>query len=81
MSLCATPMPAGSTTPTIGKSSNWTAHSWAGACFCPHDNEQPFTRSLGGVKIPAAIKKVRVRGHDKRHSYGGKQLVIPLPID
>jgi len=42
----------------------------------PHDNEQPFTRSLGGVKIPAAIKKVRVRGHDKRHSYGGKQLVI-----
>lgn len=46
-----------------------------------HDTEQPFTRSLGGVKIPAAIKKVRVRGHDKRHGYGGKELVIALPID
>ena len=23
----------------------------------PHENEQPFTRSLGGVKIPRHIKK------------------------
>lgn len=45
----------------------------------PHDNEQPFTRSLGGVKIPANISRVRVRGHDKVHKYGGKELVIDLP--
>ncbi|MBT3553082.1 MAG: hypothetical protein HOO19_06200 [Rhodospirillaceae bacterium] len=45
----------------------------------PHDNEQPFTRSLSGVKIPTATKKVRVRGHDKQHGYGGKELLIALP--
>ena len=47
----------------------------------PHVGEQPFTRSLVGVKIPAAIKKARVRGHNMRHGYGRKELVIPLPID
>jgi hypothetical protein len=47
----------------------------------PHVNEQPFTRSLGGVKIPAATRKVRVRGHDKLHGHGGKELMIALPID
>jgi hypothetical protein len=47
----------------------------------PHDHEQPFTRGLGGVKIPNPIRKVRVRGHDKRHGHGGKELVIQLPID
>lgn len=45
----------------------------------PHDNEQPFTRSLGGVKIPPGITQVKVRGHDKVHKYGGKELVIDLP--
>ena len=47
----------------------------------PHVGEQPFTRSLVGVQIPAAITKVRLRGHDKRHGYGGKELVIELPTD
>lgn len=47
----------------------------------PHDNEQPFTRSLGGVKIRSSTQKVRVRGHDKVHGYGGKELVIDLPIN
>jgi hypothetical protein len=45
----------------------------------PHENEQPFTRSLSGVKIPAGIKQVTIRGHDKVHKYGGKELVINLP--
>ena len=47
----------------------------------PHVGEQPFTRSLVGVQIPAAITKVRLRGHDKRHGYGGKELVIELPTN
>ena len=49
----------------------------------PHVGEQPFTRSLVGVQIqiPAAITKVRLRGHDKRHEYGGKELVIELSTD
>lgn len=29
----------------------------------PHEHEQPFTRSLGGIAIPAAIKTVFIRTH------------------
>ncbi len=44
----------------------------------PHDNEQPFTRSLGGVRIPADMPKVRVRAHDKVHGYGGAEMEIDM---
>jgi hypothetical protein len=47
--------------------------------FHPHVNEQPFTRSLSGVKIPATIKKIRVRAGDLVHGYGGREAVITLP--
>ena len=46
--------------------------------FHPHVNEQPFTRSLGGVKIPAGIAKVRVRAGDLVHGYGGKEVVLEV---
>jgi len=46
--------------------------------FHPHVHEQPFTRSLGGVKIPAAIKQVTIRAHDKVHGYGGKEMTVKL---
>jgi len=36
----------------------------------PHVAEQPFTRSLYDVLIPANSEKVYVRGHDKVHGYG-----------
>ncbi len=29
----------------------------------PHENEQPFTRSLSGVQIPEGSKKVFIRAH------------------
>ncbi|HKJ63387.1 MAG TPA: hypothetical protein VKA94_15550 [Hyphomicrobiales bacterium] len=45
----------------------------------PHENEQPFTRSLGGVEIPAGIATVRVRAHDKIEGYGGKEMTLELP--
>ena len=45
----------------------------------PHENEQPFTRSLGGVKIPADISAVTIRAHDLVHGYGGKTVRIDLP--
>jgi len=45
----------------------------------PHDNEQPFTRSLVGVKIPGDLFEVVVRAHDLVHEYGGKELVVKLP--
>ena len=44
----------------------------------PHDNEQPFTRNLGGVRIPADLSKVRVRAHDKVHGYGGREMEIDM---
>ena len=44
----------------------------------PHDNEQPFTRSLAGVKIPAEIDEVTVRAHDLVHEYGGKTVTVAL---
>ena len=35
----------------------------------PHDNEQPFTRSLSGVLIPEGINKVKIRARDSKHGY------------
>jgi hypothetical protein len=44
----------------------------------PHANEQPFTRALGNVKIPAGLSEVVVRAHDSVHQYGGSERVIGL---
>jgi hypothetical protein len=44
----------------------------------PHETEQPFTRSLGGVSIPAGIDRVIVRAHDSVHLYGGAVLEMTL---
>jgi hypothetical protein len=45
----------------------------------PHENEQPFTRSLANVRIPGNLSKVIVRAHDLIHEYGGKEIVAALP--
>lgn len=45
----------------------------------PHMDEQPFTRSLGGVAIPAGLSRVRVRAHDSVHGYGGEEITVSLP--
>lgn len=45
----------------------------------PHDNEQPFTRSQGGIAIPAETKKVIIRAHDLVHGFGGKEMMVELP--
>jgi len=45
----------------------------------PHVNEQPFTRSLSGVKIPAALTTVTIRAHDSVHKYGGKEMTVKVP--
>ncbi len=44
-----------------------------------HQTEQPFTRDLYGIKIPADIKKVRIQGRDQKYSYGGKIMDVSLP--
>jgi hypothetical protein len=45
----------------------------------PHVNEQPFTRSLGRVDLPAGIETVTIRAHDSVHGYGGRELTVDLP--
>lgn len=44
----------------------------------PHENEQPFTRSLRGVPIPSDIARVTVRAHDNVHGYGGAEQTIDM---
>jgi hypothetical protein len=44
-----------------------------------HQNEQPFTRDLYGVKVPAEVKKVVVQARDGKYGYGGKSVEVVLP--
>lgn len=45
----------------------------------PHETEQPFTRGVSGVAIPAGIDRVTVRAHCKVHEYGGAEMTVELP--
>ena len=44
----------------------------------PHENEQPFTRSLGGVQVPAGVTRLTLRAHDSVHGLGGQEVTIEL---
>ncbi len=44
----------------------------------PHVDEQPFTRSQGGIKIPGSIREVLVRAKCQRHGFGGQEITVPL---
>lgn len=44
----------------------------------PHDNEQPFTRSLT-LAIPANIETVTIRANDSVHELGGKEMQVSVP--
>ena len=45
----------------------------------PHVDEQPFTRSLSGVRIPDGISEVTIRGRDSVHGFGGIEKQVKLP--
>jgi len=47
--------------------------------YHPHENEQPFTRSLSGVVIPAGTKAVKVRAKDSKHGYSVEEYTVQLP--
>lgn len=45
----------------------------------PHVNEQPFTRSLSGVEVPAHIDQVWIRASDSVH--GDAESLYPLSLE
>lgn len=44
-----------------------------------HADEQPFTRDLYGVKIPAGVRAVVIQARDQKFGYGGKTVEVALP--
>lgn len=47
--------------------------------FHPHETEQPFTRDLYNVRIPANVTQVRIRARHKPKGYDGKTLTVKIP--
>lgn len=45
----------------------------------PHVQEQPFTRSLSGVRVPAGVDTVTIRARDSEHGFGGRTVEVTLP--
>ena len=44
----------------------------------PHENEQPFTRSLSGVKIPKGTKQVQSQARDLPHGWNEDTTIVTL---
>jgi hypothetical protein len=44
----------------------------------PHETEQPFTRSQGGIFIEPGVTVVTVRAHDLVDGFGGREIVVDL---
>ena len=44
----------------------------------PHEQEQPFTRSLSGVVIPAGESKVKIRARDSKHGYSEQEFIVDI---
>lgn len=44
----------------------------------PHVNEQPFTRSLGGVRIPEGVSTVEIEARDKVHGWASEKFTLDL---
>ena len=46
--------------------------------YHPHQDEQPFTRSLAGVQIPADATVVSIEAHCKVHGWSPQRLRVDL---
>lgn len=44
----------------------------------PHVNEQPFTRSLGGVAIPVGESQVQIQARDNLDGWAGELVTLDL---
>ena len=47
--------------------------------YHPHVDEQPFTRSLSGVEIPAGTTRVKIRAKDLKHGYSNDEYIVRIP--
>lgn len=45
----------------------------------PHVSEQPFTRSLSGVQIPAGVSAVEIEARDSVHGWNAERFTLTLP--
>jgi hypothetical protein len=46
--------------------------------YHPHVDEQPFTRSLGGVSVPDGLDTVYIEARTNRDGWGDARFPIPL---
>ena len=44
-----------------------------------HQGEQPFTRDLYAVPIPAGVRTVTIQARDQKYGYGGRSVSVQLP--
>jgi hypothetical protein len=44
-----------------------------------HATEQPFTRDLHGVVVPAGVRSVVMQARDLKNGWGGKTIEVVLP--
>ena len=47
--------------------------------YHPHVEEQPFTRSLGGIRIPSNVTTVIIRARDSVHGVNPEKFRLELP--
>ena len=45
----------------------------------PHVDEQPFTRSLGGLTLPSGTTRVFIRAHDSVHGWSQNRFEVAVP--
>jgi hypothetical protein len=45
----------------------------------PHENEQPFTRSQGGITIPEGLKEVTIAARDSVAGFCGEVFTLEVP--
>lgn len=49
--------------------------------YHPHVDEQPFTRSLSGVKIPEGTTQVQIQARDLPAGWNVDRTVVDVPVD
>jgi len=45
----------------------------------PHVDEQPFTRSLGGIELPAGTDVIYIRTRDNVHGWSSETFEVKVP--